>query len=219
MNLGGISMAVTAIIPAYNEEKTIGDVLKVVCNMSLIDQVIVVSDGSWDNTANIAKKHGAKVIELKENIGKGGAVKVGVKECDSDIVLLLDADLIGLKDEHIFNLLTPVINQEADMTVGIFKHGRIITDIAQKIAPHLSGQRALRRYIIEELEDLDITRYGIEVSLTVHVNRKSYRTLEVYLEDITHLTKEEKLGIISGFSSRLKMYMDIIKVLSKTLMH
>ena len=122
--------------------KTIGDVLKVVCGMDLINQVIVVSDGSWDNTANIAKKHGAKVIELKENIGKGGAIKVGVEECDSEIILLLDADLIGLRKEHILSLLIPVINQQVDMTVGVFKHGRVITDIAQKIAPHLSGQRA-----------------------------------------------------------------------------
>ncbi|NLM44654.1 MAG: glycosyltransferase family 2 protein [Clostridiales bacterium] len=212
-------MAVAAIIPAYNEEKTIGDVLKVVCGMDLINQVIVVSDGSWDNTANIAKKHGAKVIELKENIGKGGAIKVGVEECDSEIILLLDADLIGLRKEHILSLLIPVINQQVDMTVGVFKHGRVITDIAQKIAPHLSGQRALRRYIIEELEDMDIARYGIEVSLTIHVNRKTYKTLEVYLEDITHLTKEEKLGVINGFSSRLKMYKDIIKVLSKSVIH
>ena len=212
-------MAVAAIIPAYNEEKTIGDVLKVVCGMDLINQVIVVSDGSWDNTANIAKKHGAKVIELKENIGKGGAIKVGVEECDSEIILLLDADLIGLRKEHILSLLIPVINQQVDMTVGVFKHGRVITDIAQKIAPHRSGQRALRRYIIEELEDMDIARYGIEVSLTIHVNRKTYKTLEVYLEDITHLTKEEKLGVINGFSSRLKMYKDIIKVLSKSVIH
>lgn len=209
-------MSVTAIIPAYNEEKTIGEVLKIVCNVSLIDEIIVISDGSWDNTANIAKNFGVKVIELKENIGKGGAIKVGLKECQSDTVLLLDADLIGLRREHIYDLVTPIIFQQADMTVGIFKNGRAVTDIAQKIAPNLSGQRVIKKRILDEIEDLDFVRYGIEVVLTIHANKNSYKVKEVCLEDITHLTKEEKLGFIHGFSSRLRMYRDILKVLGKS---
>ncbi|MGI5998716.1 MAG: glycosyltransferase family 2 protein, partial [Lutispora sp.] len=153
-------MSITAIIPAYNEEKTIGNVLNVVSELSLINEIIVVSDGSWDNTVNIAKKYGVKVIELKDNIGKGGAIKAGLKECNSDIVLLLDADLIGLKKDHIYDLVTPIMFENIDMTVGVFKNGRPITDIAQKIAPNLSGQRALKKCILDEIEDMDIVRYG-----------------------------------------------------------
>ena len=212
-------MSITAIIPAYNEEKTIGNVLNVVSELSLINEIIVVSDGSWDNTVNIAKKYGVKVIELKDNIGKGGAIKAGLKECNSDIVLLLDADLIGLKKDHIYDLVTPIMFENIDMTVGVFKNGRPITDIAQKIALNLSGQRALKKCILDEIEDMDIVRYGIEVSLTIHANKKSYNVKEIYLEDITHLTKEEKFGFVHGFSSRLKMYKDIIKVLSKSVKH
>lgn len=209
-------MSITAVIPAYNEEKTISAVLAVVCNIPIIDEVIVISDGSWDNTAKIAKKFRAKVIDLKENTGKGGAIKAGLKECHSDIVLLLDADLIGLREEHIYDLIYPIIYEHADMTVGVFKKGRTVTDIAQKIAPNLSGQRAVKKYILDEIEDLDYVRYGIEVVLTIHANKNSYCTKEVYLRDITHLTKEEKLGFIHGFSSRLKMYRDILKVLGKS---
>ena len=208
-------MSVTAIIPAYNEEKTIGNVLDVVSESPLINEIIVVSDGSWDNTANIAKAYGVKVIELKNNIGKGGAIKAGLVECNSDIVLLLDADLIGLKKNHIYDLVNPIIYENIDMTIGIFKNGRPITDIAQKIAPNLSGQRAVKKWILDEIEDMDFVRYGIEVSLTIHVNKRSYKVKEIYLEDMTHLTKEEKFGLVHGFSSRIRMYRDIIKVLSK----
>lgn len=208
-------MSVTAIIPAYNEEKTIGNVLDVVSESPLINEIIVVSDGSWDNTANIAKAYGIKVIELKNNIGKGGAIKAGLVECNSDIVLLLDADLIGLKKNHIYDLVNPIIYENIDMTIGIFKNGRPITDIAQKIAPNLSGQRAVKKWILDEIEDMDFVRYGIEVSLTIHVNKRSYKVKEIYLEDMTHLTKEEKFGLVHGFSSRIRMYRDIIKVLSK----
>ncbi|MCQ1527959.1 glycosyltransferase family 2 protein [Lutispora saccharofermentans] len=212
-------MSVAAIIPAYNEEKTIGDVLDIVCDVPIIDEVIVISDGSSDGTVNLAKSYGVKVIELKDNIGKGGAIKAGLKECKSENVLLLDADLIGLKREHLHDLIYPVILNKADMTVGIFKHGRAVTDIAQKIAPNLSGQRVIKKYIIDEIEDLDFVRYGIEVALTIHTNKNSYRVEEIDLEDITHLTKEEKLGFIPGFTSRLKMYKDILKVLGKSVKH
>ncbi len=209
-------MSVSAIIPAYNEGKTIGNVLRIVKSISLINDIIVVSDGSIDETAEIARDYGARVIELRENIGKGGAIKAGLNVCSSDIVLLLDADLIGLKIKHVLDLIIPVINDEADMTVGIFKNGRAVTDIAQKIAPNLSGQRAIKKYILEEIPDIDLVRYGIEVALTKHVNNDQYRVKEIFLQDITHLTKEEKMGLLHGFSSRMKMYWDIVKVLNKS---
>jgi glycosyltransferase involved in cell wall biosynthesis len=209
-------VSVSAIIPAYNEGKTIGNVLRIVKSISLINDIIVVSDGSIDETAEIARDYGARVIELRENIGKGGAIKAGLNVCSSDIVLLLDADLIGLKIKHVLDLIIPVINDEADMTVGIFKNGRAVTDIAQKIAPNLSGQRAIKKYILEEIPDIDLVRYGIEVALTKHVNNDQYRVKEIFLQDITHLTKEEKMGLLHGFSSRMKMYWDIVKVLNKS---
>lgn len=209
-------MSVSAIIPAYNEGKTIGNVLRTVKSVPLINDIIVVSDGSTDDTAAIARNYGAYVVELQENIGKGGAIKAGLEVCNSDIILLLDADLIGLNTSHIYDLLASVINGEEDMTVGLFKKGRVATDIAQKIAPNLSGQRALKKQILEEVPDIDLVRYGIEVALTKHVSSKDYRVKEIYLQDITHLTKEEKMGLLHGFSSRMKMYWDIVKVLNKS---
>ncbi|MDD2481168.1 MAG: glycosyltransferase family 2 protein, partial [Lutispora sp.] len=134
-------------------------------------------------------------------------------------ILLLDADLIGLKKSHLYDLIYPVVLNQADMTVGIFKKGRAITDIAQKIAPNLSGQRVVKKSILDQIEDLDYVRYGIEVALTIHVNKYSYNVKEVYLDEITHLTKEEKLGFTHGFLSRLKMYKDILKVLGKSVKH
>jgi glycosyltransferase involved in cell wall biosynthesis len=81
-----------AIIPAYNEEKTIGHVLAVLKNTSLINKIIVVSDGSTDNTVQVAKSYEVEVIELCENRGKGGALKAGLDNNKADVVLFLDAD-------------------------------------------------------------------------------------------------------------------------------
>ena len=207
-------MNVTAVIPAYNEEQTIADVVKRVKNIDKIQKVIVVSDGSTDNTAEIARQCGADVIELNENVGKGGAIKAGINECGTEIILFLDADLIGLTEKHILDLIEPVIENKADMTIGIFKNGRMVTDLAQKVTPYLSGQRAIRKSIIDRIPNIDITRYGVEVALTKYVDKNNIRVQEVDLPDMTHVTKEEKLGIIRGVHARLKMYWDIVKIIS-----
>ncbi len=208
-------MSVTAIIPAYNESKTIGDVLRVAKSVPLIDEILVISDGSTDDTAYIARNYGIHVIELFENSGKSEAIKTGLLASSFDTILLLDADLMGLKADHIYDLLTPVINNEYDMTVGIFKSGRKVTDLAQKIAPNLSGQRALKKSLLEKIKEIDLTSYGLEVALTKLTDNNSYRVEEIYLHDVTHLTKEEKMGVLHGFSSRMKMYWDIVKIIKK----
>ena len=67
-------MKISAIIPAFNEEPRIGNVLDVVKEMELIEEIIVVDDGSTDNTYKVAIKKGVKVIRLDSNKGKGAAI-------------------------------------------------------------------------------------------------------------------------------------------------
>jgi len=208
-------MSVIAIIPAYNEEKTIGEVLQTLKNVDIITKIIVVSDGSTDNTVKIAKKYNVDVIEFKDNKGKGAALKAGIERAEGKVILFLDADLVGLNEEHVRKLVLPVLNGEVDMTIGIFDKGRITTDLAQKIAPFLSGQRAVDKRILEEISQLEITRYGVEMALTKYVENSDIRVEKVILEDLTHIMKEEKLGLVKGFTERMRMYMDIIKCLIK----
>lgn len=207
-------MCITAIIPAYNEEQTIGSVLDCLINVEKVTQIIVVSDGSTDDTAEVASTYDIELINLTENVGKGGAMKAGIERCTNDYILFLDADLIGLTEQHVSDLIMPVLDNDADMTIGIFKNGRIVTDLAQKVTPYLSGQRAIKKVLLDKIPNIDISRYGVEVALTKFADKNSIRTKEVYLEDMTHVTKEEKLGIIKGMHARFKMYWDIMKVFS-----
>jgi polyisoprenyl-phosphate glycosyltransferase len=206
-------MRVIAIIPAYNEEKTIGDVLEVVKKTDIVDSIIVVSDGSTDGTVEVARSHGVHVIELKENLGKGGAMSAGMVSSESDIILFLDADLLGLTEAHVRSLVQPVMTGEAEMTLGLFDRGRLATDLALKVAPFLTGQRAVRRSLLEQISDMEISRFGVEVAITRHIEHRGIPVKAVTLHDMSHVMKEEKMGLVKGFAARMKMYWEIVKSL------
>ncbi len=206
-------MKISVIIPAYNEEATIAEVIKTVKQVPIINSIIVVSDGSTDRTVEIANSLKVNVFEMKKNIGKGGAIKKGFEKTDSEILLFLDADLIGLNTQHIYSLVNPIIKDLTDMTVGIFSKGRLLTDLSQMIMPFLSGQRAMKREIIDLIHDLDLLKYGLEVAINKVVKKHDYRVTKVKLINLTQLLKEEKYGIVEGAKQRLQMYLDIVKQL------
>lgn len=213
-------MDVAAIVPAYNEAKTIGAVLGVLTKCRLINEVIVVSDGSTDDTVKIALQFdGVQVVELPENRGKGGAMKAGLEQTAAEIVLFLDADLIGLTEDHVNALLQPVLENQALMSLGVFEKGRVATDLAQKVAPYLSGQRALQRDLLSDLSDLDLTRFGVEVALHRYMEENKIPVALVNLPDLSHLMKEEKLGLWKGLAARGKMYWEIIKYTASIDLH
>lgn len=209
-------MEIAAIIPAFNEAKTIGSIISVLTRVNIIDTVIVVSDGSTDKTAEVSLKYGATVIELPQNKGKGAAMKAGLASVRANIILFLDADLIGLTSKHVLSLLLPVMEGNAVMTVGIFDKGRLATDLAQKITPYLSGQRAIRRIFLEKIPDMETTRFGAEIALTRHIKFQKGKVKKIVLPNMSHIIKEEKLGIVKGFAARIKMYWEIIRYLTRT---
>ncbi len=207
-------MKVTALIPAYNEEKTIGSIVKTLRGITSIDEVVVVNDGSSDNTNIVASQAGARVINLPYNQGKGAALQKGIDEIDTDIFLMLDADLIGFNQQHVCQLLDPIINGSVDMTIGTFNNGRGITDLAQFFTPNLSGQRAIRSEILQEMINLKKSGYGVEIALNKYVKKRG-KVKYVDLPELTHLLKEEKRGFAQGVKDRAKMYWDILKVIFK----
>lgn len=204
-------MKTAAIVPAYNEERTIGKVLAALTSTPLIDEVIVVSDGSTDATAEVARTFPVKVIELPVNVGKGGAMKIGANNTDAEVLLFVDADLIGLTPKHIADLLEPVTQGRAAMSVGVFEDGRLATDLAQKIAPFLSGQRVILRSVFQQIPDLENKRYGVEMALSRYAEREQIPVVHVELKHMAQVTKEEKMGFWKGFRARLRMYWEIIR--------
>ncbi|NLT96435.1 MAG: glycosyltransferase family 2 protein [Clostridia bacterium] len=206
-------MAVSAVVPAYNEEKYIGKVLDVLIKIPELEEIIVVNDGSTDNTAAIVRSYPVKLIDLERNVGKGGAMLAGAKAAKSEYIFFLDADLIGLKISHIEAMLSH-LKENCDMIVGIFGKGRMTTDWAQVIAPFLSGQRIVKKDLLFKINNLQISRFGVEVALTKYAAQNKLKVKEVILEELSHVMKEEKLGLVKGFAYRLKMYWEIAKNVS-----
>ncbi len=204
-------LTTTAIIAAYNEEKTIGPIIDVLNEVPLIANVIVVSDGSKDKTVDVARDRNVEVIELVNNVGKGGALYRGLENIRSDVVLLIDADLVGLRTQHVLRLVEPVVGGEADVTIGVFEEGRFATDFAQKIAPLLSGQRAIRTEVLKHISEMEIARFGVEVAINRYIKKEGIKVKVIKLPGLTHVMKEEKLGIVKGLKERVKMYWEILK--------
>jgi glycosyltransferase involved in cell wall biosynthesis len=111
-------MKLIAIIPAYNEESTIGDVIK--STSSFVYEILVINDGSTDRTADVAKNAGATVIDNIVNRGLGKTIKRGYEEAikrGADIVVQIDAD--GQYDpKEMPKLIQPILENKADLVLG-----------------------------------------------------------------------------------------------------
>ena len=186
------------VIPAYNEEKHIEKTLKTLKSLSLTTELIVVDDGSSDNTVSIAKQFADQVIPLNKNYGKGYALRVGWKVARGVYIACVDADLEESAKQ--MELLLPPLKQgKADFTVSKIKPGEkagfgIVKKRAQQIiyrktgvrmeAP-LSGQRIFHRKWLSVIENRPYYRFGVETMMSIDLLQAGARCLEIETE-MTH---------------------------------
>jgi glycosyltransferase involved in cell wall biosynthesis len=197
---------VAAIIPAWNEAATVGAVVYAALDARLVHDVIVVDNASTDATAGIAAAHGARVIH-EPTAGKGEAMRTGVAAAaDADVIVFLDADLVGLRPHHVDALVGSVVADEADMACGLFDRGPVANPIFLEGLPVLTGQRALRRELFERLDLRDVRGYRVEAALNSLVAQRGLRRCDQVLPGLWHRTKQEKLANpVVGFVVKLAM--------------
>ncbi len=155
---------VSCIIPTYNEGPRIGSVLEAVIGHPLVDEIIVVDDASTDGTKDfVSKFENINLVVHEKNKGKSVAVCSGVKQSSGEFIFLLDADLVGLKDFDITQLIDPVLSGKADVSISLRrntpKFWRLIG------IDYISGERVLPRKILSDnLEKISLlSRFGLEV--------------------------------------------------------
>ena len=201
------SGSVAVVIPAFNEQDTVGEVVR--AGLTLTPDVVVVSDGSSDATAQVAWEAGARVVDLAQNAGKGPALLAALRATDAEFVVLLDADLVGVTRAHLDLLLQPVERGELDMSIGVFDGGGFVSDWGNKLTPHLSGQRACRRAWLLAVPHLGKERWP-EPAITAHLKETGARWGYVELPQVAQVVKERKRGFWRGARARTKMYADLM---------
>ena len=188
----------TAVIPAYNAEFTIGEIVKK--TLPYVDEVIVVDDGSRDRTSEIARSLGAKVYTLVRNHGTGYATTFGLESVwDSEVVVTLDSD--GQHDpSEIPKLCKPILDREADVVIGsrfigllgdiekywMPKYRRLGIDVITLAynfghKPITDAQCCFRAFRVSELwKSLPLThRFGFSTEMLIRARKHRLRIVEV----------------------------------------
>lgn len=210
------ALTLAALIPAYNEAGRLAGVLDVLRGVEALEQIIVVDDGSSDATASDAQTAAARdgrvvCLSLPANQGKAKAVLAGARATTAGWLILLDADLTGLRREHVDALWQPVRLDQADMAVGVFRNGRWNTDLSHWLTPWLSGQRCLSTERLLQVAEQDVPGYGLETALTLTARRRRWRRRHVTMAGVAHPPSEyHRGGPLAGGWHRLKMYGQIV---------
>lgn len=207
------SKKLSVIIAAYNEEPRIGAVLSAVVEHPIVDEVIVVNDGSADKTADIVKQFNATLIDNERNMGKTMSVQRGVKAARNDIVMLLDADLVGLDEDSIIKLASPVLQGEVDWTLSLRKNS--FPYMKWVGVDWVSGERVLKKEYLEDplIWSKPDIGFGLEVLMNKSLLDNSRSFQSIYLPNLKIINKAHKVGIIKGLAGEYKMFSQILKVM------
>jgi len=213
-------MRVSIVIPCYNEEETIGDVIEKTQNLETPyeKEIIVVDDGSTDRSCMVVKRYReVRLVRHSSNRGKGETVRTGFKYATGEIVAIQDADMEYMP-EDLPRLAKPIIAGRADVVLGSRFLGRaegmslshrlankFLSSIAGllyhlKISDVMTGHKAFRTEAIHAL-DLRSSEFEIEAEIVAKAIAKGYRVSEV---PINYRCREKGIAKINwrhGFRS------------------
>jgi glycosyltransferase involved in cell wall biosynthesis len=193
-------MLVSIVIPVYNEELTVGNVIERVqtatAQMGLNNEIIVVDDHSFDKSLQVARTYPVRVYSLKSHVGKGMGLRAGFAKAKGDIIVTIDSDG-SHRPEELSRVLTPILKNKTDLVIGSRYlnqkdvEARKLNAFGVKLFNLLiqmftgvfvtdsqSGYRAMKRDILKKLH-LKSGGYEIESEMLVKIAKGNYRVLEV----------------------------------------
>lgn len=206
---------VSAVVPAWNEATRITYVLRVLANSHIIDEIIVVDDGSSDGTANEVKSlivefpHKISLIQHKKNQGKTAAVLTGIDSTSGEVIILVDADLLSFTNEHIKALVTPLLENKYDMVILDRRSDKTSIVGWTTLTRLYGGERSFfkKHFLAVDLGKDD--RYLIESKLNLHFIKNKLRIKTVYFKDLISSPQFEKLSLFKALNIYIKMFYKI----------
>lgn len=205
-------LAVSCVIPVYNEGTRILGVLAALAGHPLIAEVLVVDDGSTDETARIvAAQSGVRLIRLEQNRGKTWALHVGIESAGSPLLLLLDGDLVGLTPAHVTALIRPVLEGRADLAMSLRENAPRLWRLIG--IDYISGERVMTRALLDgHLQALrSLPRFGFEVFLNRLCTENRSRIAIVRWAGVRSPFKNAKYGFVRGLRADIGMMSDIFR--------
>lgn len=206
---------VTCVIAAYNEQQRINGVLEAVCACNEISEIIVVDDGSTDHTSDVVRRwERVRLISHPENKGKSAAVAMGIEEAKGDIILLLDADLIGLTSRNIKELVEPVLSGNTDVTLSL--RGNSLTIYRLLNLDFITGDRVIAKKVFDGQFDAikKLPSYGLEVFMNRLIIQDNQRIQIIPFDDVVSPRKYAKIGFWTGRYADMLMIKQILRVIT-----
>jgi glycosyltransferase involved in cell wall biosynthesis len=200
---------VAAIVCAYNEETRIGAVLEVLTAYPF-SEVIVVDDGSTDQTSLVASTYSVQLIRHNRNLGKGAAMMTAAGATSASVIFFCDADIAGLTREMIDEVLAPVTTGKKDMKIAQRNNTLYSFPMILAMTPKLGGIRAVTRELWEMVPARFKRRFMIEAALNHFAQRHGYGFDYTVIEELSQTIKEKKYGWSAGLRARAKMCVDVI---------
>ena len=202
---------VSCIVCAFNEGPRIAAVLAVAAAHPLVGEVIVVDDGSSDDTAEVARRHpGVRVVSQGRNQGKSRAMAAGVAAARHDVLMLLDADLKGLRAQDLDTLAAPVLSGRAGVSMSLRRNS--LAPFRWVGMDFVSGERVLARALLADaLHEMHaLPRFGIEVFMNKRIIARRLPVAVARWRDVTQARKSEKLGWWRGVRAEWRMVFDLL---------